>query len=212
MSSTPKAIDASELAKVTGGTHTDRWGTDGADTIATGDGMDKIFAGGGNDHISSGGGTDEVHAGAGSDFVNAGTGDDKVFGGEGNDTIQGRLGSDELHGEGGNDALDGGYRDGAADKAFGGEGNDTYIWSPGDGNDEFHGGNGQDTLFLHNVNLETFQNAVQLYNPGLQMLLASDGTMSFTDQSGTQVPFSGQVTIGGETMKFFDVERIKISF
>lgn len=212
MGSTPKAIDSDDLAKVVGGNYTDRRGTEGTDTITGTDGMDKVFAAGGNDVISTGGGADEVHAGTGDDFVNAGTGNDKVFGGEGNDTIQGRGGSDELFGEGGNDAMDGGYRDGAADKAFGGEGNDTYIWSPGDGNDEFHGGNGQDTLFLHNVNLETFQNAVQLYNPNLQMQLASDGTISFTDQSGAQVPFSGQVTIGGETMKFFEVERIRISF
>jgi Ca2+-binding RTX toxin-like protein len=212
MGGTPKAIDGEDLAKVVGGSFTDRYGTEGADTITGTDGMDKVFAGGGNDVVSTGGGTDEVHAGTGDDFVNAGTGNDKVFGGEGNDTIQGRGGSDELFGDGGNDAMDGGYRDGAADKAFGGEGNDSFVWAPGDGNDEFHGGNGQDTLMLQNVNLDTLNAALQLYDPGLQMLVNSQGQVSFTNQAGQQVSFSGQLTIGGETLKFFGVERLQIQF
>ncbi|MBU8536876.1 calcium-binding protein [Falsiroseomonas tokyonensis] len=210
MTGTPTTIAGSELEKVSGGSFTDRYGTEGADTIATGDGMDKIFAGGGNDIIGSGGGTDEVHAGSGNDFVNAGAGDDKVFGGDGHDTIQGRGGSDELFGEAGNDFLDGGAHDGVADKAFGGEGNDSFVWAPGDGNDEFHGGNGQDTLLLHGVNLDTLNAALQLYTPGLQMMVDLSGQVSFTNQSGQAVSFSGQITIGGETLKFFDVERLQI--
>ena len=211
MSNAPKTIESADLAKVTGGNFTDRHGTEGADLIATGDGMDKIFAGGGHDIINSGGGNDEVHAGTGDDFVNAGAGDDKVFGGDGNDTIQGRMGSDELHGGAGDDAMDGGNRDGAADKAFGGEGNDSFIWAPGDGNDEFHGGNGQDTLFLHNVNLDTLNAALQVYDRSLQMQVNSQGLVTFTNQAGQPVSFSGQITIGGETMKFFEGERLKIN-
>ena len=210
MSTTPRPIDTAALERVSGGTYTDRHGTEGADTIGTGDGMDKIFAGGGNDVVNSGGGVDEIHAGSGHDFVNAGAGDDKVFGGEGNDTIQGRGGSDELHGEGGNDAMDGGYRDGAADKAFGGEGNDSYIWSPGDGNDEFHGGEGVDTLRLHGVSLDTLQSALQMYDPNLRMQVNSAGQVSFTDAHGQPASFSGQLTIDGQTMKFFGIERIQV--
>jgi Ca2+-binding RTX toxin-like protein len=212
MTNSPKEIEGSDLAKVSGGNFSNRFGTEGDDVINTGSGMDKIFAGGGNDTISSGGGQDEVHAGAGDDVVEAGAGDDLVLGGAGNDYIHGGAGSDEMHGEAGNDILDGGAGDGAADFAFGGDGNDTFVWAPGDGNDEFHGGNGQDTLRLPGMNLETFQNALQLYTPGVEILVNSMGQVSFVNQAGQQVSFSGQITVGGETMKFFDVERIQIQF
>jgi Ca2+-binding RTX toxin-like protein len=210
MTGTPKQLDDSALSQVSGGNFTDRWGTAGADTISTGDGMDKIFAGAGNDLISSGGGTDEIHAGAGDDDIHAGAGDDKVFGGDGHDSIRGGAGFDELHGEGGHDAMDGGVRDGAADKAFGGDGDDRYIWSPGSGNDEFHGGTGQDALVLLNVSLEALQGGLQLYGSGLQMQLGPNGAVTFTDANGQPATFSGQLSIGGETLKFFDVERLHI--
>lgn len=212
MSGTPKAIDSSDLEKVTGGNYKDHFGTSGADSISTGADMDKIFAQGGDDTIISGGGNDEVHAGSGNDIVNAGNGNDKVFGEAGNDYINGGNGSDELHGGAGNDTIDGGGGDQAADKAFGGDGDDMFIWAPGDGNDEFHGGQGQDTLRLLGMNLDTLKSALQLYSPGLEMLVNSAGQVSFLNQAGQQVSFSGQITIGGETMKFFDIERIQINF
>jgi Ca2+-binding RTX toxin-like protein len=194
---------------LTGDGNDEAHGGSGADTINAGAGDDKVFGGVGNDGIGAGEGNDEVHAGTGNDNVNAGEGNDKVFGGEGSDNIQGRLGSDELHGEAGNDALDGGYRDGAVDKAFGGEGNDSYIWSPTDGNDEFHGGDGQDTLFLFKVSEADLRAGVQLYTPGLTMTVAQDGTVTFLDAQNRPATFSGELRIGGETLKFFDVEKLR---
>ena len=201
-------LRAADLARVSGGTFTDRWGTDGTDTIQTGDGMDKIFGLGGNDSIASGGGTDEVHAGDGYDRVNAGAGDDKVFGGTGNDSLDGGAGQDELHGGEGDDEMTGGAGDGAADKAFGGEGNDAYFWSPGSGNDEFHGEAGYDTLVLQGMNLHQFQAALQLYDPSLRLQVNAEGMVTFLNQANQPVSFSGQITVGGETMKFFGIERI----
>jgi Ca2+-binding RTX toxin-like protein len=228
MSTTPTPITAESLKAVTGGaadSYTDRSGTAGADTISVDTGMDKVFAGDGNDVITTGTGTDEVHAGSGSDFVHAGSGNDKVFGDAwggryGNDTIDGGAGSDELHGDapgeqnsGGNDALDGGRGDNAADKAFGGGGDDSYIWAPRDGNDEFHGDAGYDTLRLHTVTLDQLQAGLSLDNPNLQMLVNSLGQVSFVDTSTNQpVTFSGSFTIGGETVRFFNIERLQIQF
>ena len=204
----PTALDTATLARVAGGSFTDRWGTEGADHIQTGDGMDKIFAGGGNDAVNSGGGTDEIHAGAGDDYVNAGAGDDKAFGGDGNDILDGGAGQDELHGGSGGDAMTGGHGDHAADKAFGGEGNDSFYWSPGSGNDEFHGEAGTDVLALVGMDLAQFQAALQLYSPGLRMAVDSSGVVSFLNAQNQPATFSGQITVGGETLKFFDVERV----
>jgi Ca2+-binding RTX toxin-like protein len=201
------------LSGVTGGNFTDRYGTAGADNIITGDGMDKVFAGAGNDYVESNGGTDEVHAGEGNDVVSLGAGNDKAFGDAGNDTIQGGAGSDEMHGGQGDDALLGGRFDGAADKAFGGEGSDSYAWWQGSGSDEFHGGNGQDTLFLPDINLDTLNSALKLYDSGLEMLVNSSGDVTFHDKvTGEERSFSGEINVGGETLKFFNVEKLQIKF
>jgi Ca2+-binding RTX toxin-like protein len=197
----PQALDPQDLARATGGSFTDRFGTEGGDHIATGDGMDKVFGAGGNDTISSGGGQDEVHAGAGDDFVDAGAGDDKVFGGEGNDLILGGEGTDELHGGDGHDHLRGGA--GHGDKVFGGEGSDTFWWQAGDGNDELHGGNGADNIMLQGVTMEQLQ-------AGLQMFDSSSYTIS-----GNAIvfhgPANGQFVVNGEVVKFFDMEQITIA-
>lgn len=212
MSGSPKAIDGKDLERVSGGTFTDHRGTEANDVIVLGNGMDRVFAGGGSDIVSTGGGQDEVHAGSGNDHVNTGAGNDRAYGGEGNDYIFGGAGSDELFGDAGNDTLDGGGGDGAADRAFGGDGNDTFLWGPGDGNDEFHGGDGQDTLRLVGVNLHTLEAALQLQDPSLQMHVSSAGEVTFLNHVGDQVTFSGELRIGGETLKFINIERIVLTF
>jgi Ca2+-binding RTX toxin-like protein len=210
---TPAKIADAALAGVTGGNFTDRHGTPDHDNIITGDGMDKVFAGSGNDYVESNGGTDEVHAGAGNDVVSLGAGNDKAFGEDGHDTILGGAGSDEMHGGAGDDALLGGRGDEAADKAFGGDGADSYTWAPGDGNDEFHGGTGQDTLFLPATTLDDLNAALKLYDGGLEMLVKSSGEVTFHDRTtGEARSFSGELTIGGETLKFFSVEKMQIKF
>lgn len=72
---------------------------------------------------------------------------DYLVGSNKNDVIIGRTGPDVLIGEKGNDILIGGTERGSdveafpnSDTAAGNEGNDTFIWAPGDGNDQFLGG------------------------------------------------------------------------
>ncbi|MBU8537847.1 calcium-binding protein [Falsiroseomonas tokyonensis] len=200
MASETRTIPETDLARVAGGSFTDRFGTEGADAITTGDGMDKVFGAGGQDTIVSGGGQDEVHAGAGDDIVDAGSGDDKVFGEAGNDVLVGGAGTDELHGGDGHDHLRGGAGDG--DKVFGGEGSDTFWWQPGDGSDELHGGNGTDNVMLQGVTMEQLQAGLQMY----------DGA-SYTINGNAIVfngPANGQITINGEVVKFFGMEQITL--
>jgi Ca2+-binding RTX toxin-like protein len=127
-------------------------GTNGNDTITTGDGRDIIISANGDDIIYSGGGNDLVFAGSGDDTVFAGEGNDRVYGGSGNDTIHGeggndwlfgQKGDDTLYGGSGNDKLYGGYHN---DIFFGGTGHDLIIG--GQGNDEASGGEGDDIVLL----------------------------------------------------------------
>lgn len=76
---------------------------------------------------------------------------DIVEGSDDNDLLVGALGIDVLFGKGGNDVLIGGTEDFNPfnrDRAFGGAGDDVFIWAPGDGNDFFDGGAGQDVLMI----------------------------------------------------------------
>ena len=76
-----------------------------------------------------------------------------LWGGTGDDLIYGSVQNDGLYGQGGNDTLYGGI---GADKMYGGAGNDDYYGEDGndlfwqeatvDGDDEFFGGAGIDTL------------------------------------------------------------------
>lgn len=65
------------------------------------------------------------------------------------DVLLGRLGVDVLFGGLGDDVLVGGsehFNPENRDRAFGEAGNDVFLWSPGDGNDFFDGGEGIDTV------------------------------------------------------------------
>lgn len=68
-----------------------------------------------------------------------------------NDLLVGGLGIDILLGGEGDDVLIGGTEDFNPlnrDRAFGNQGDDSFLWAPGDGNDFFDGGLGQDVLFM----------------------------------------------------------------
>jgi hypothetical protein len=214
MTETPKkpaSLPEGALQGVAGG-FTDRFGTAGSEQIVTGDDMDKIFADAGNDTVFAGGGQDEVHLGSGDDQAQLGAGDDKAFGEAGNDIIDGGAGQDEMHGGEGNDLIFGGTGDGARDLAFAGAGDDVYVWGRGDGNDEFHGEQGNDTLALTNVTFDQLQAAFTSYSWGLTMQYnpATNGVI-FLDANGQQASFSGELNIGGETLKVFNIESIVVA-
>ncbi|MCR0983533.1 calcium-binding protein [Roseomonas populi] len=212
MSIAKKPLNVSELDKVVGGAFQQTGG--GNDVVSgTGD-ADVIFTGAGNDTASGGAGNDQLYGEAGNDVLSGGAGTDLLFGGEGHDTLNGGAGQDQLQGGEGNDSLDGGVGDGAADLAFGGAGNDSFIWAPGDGNDQFQGGAGTDTLQLDNVSLHQLQSSLALEgNTNLQMHVASGPqgpTVTFTDAAGIPATVQGSITIGGETLRFSEIEKIQL--
>ncbi|WP_426954642.1 calcium-binding protein [Muricoccus radiodurans] len=212
MSGTRTAIDAKDLEKVVGGAFQQ---TGAGSDVVTGTGQDDvIFSGAGNDTVAAGAGNDQAYGEAGNDVLAGGAGNDLLFGGEGHDTLNGGAGQDQLQGGEGNDSLDGGAGDRAADLAFGGAGNDSFIWAPGDGSDQFQGGAGTDTLQLDNVSLHQLQSALTLEgNTNLQMHVGSTPqgpTVTFTDAAGNPATFQGVINIGGESLRFSEVERIQL--
>jgi Ca2+-binding RTX toxin-like protein len=139
------------------------YGTDFADTIATGDApnggtlfQSGIFGYAGNDSITTGSRQDTIGGGAGDDVIRSGgdvdrisadEGSDQVFGEEGNDIIYGGSGADVLDGGNGNDFInggDGGISQDGADLVHGGEGDDRLEGDIGD--DRLFGDGGADTL------------------------------------------------------------------
>jgi Ca2+-binding RTX toxin-like protein len=201
-------LDDDSLAKVVGGAF--QQGGAGNDSLYGTANADVIFAGGGNDTAVTGAGNDQAYGEGGNDVIHTGSGNDLAFGGAGNDTINGGSGQDQLRGEDGNDFLDGGAGDGAADLAFGGAGSDTFIWAPGDGNDQFQGGMGLDTLNIVGMSMNDLQAALTLEgNTGLQMHV-NNNVVTFTDASGNPATFGGAITVGGETMRFSEIEQIRL--
>ncbi|MBP0491549.1 calcium-binding protein [Pararoseomonas indoligenes] len=212
-SSEKKFLDVKELDKVVGGAF-QQTGAGNDYVTGTGD-ADVIFTGAGNDTVSAGAGNDQVYGEAGNDTIATGAGNDLAFGGTGSDVINGGAGQDQLYGEDGDDRLDGGVGDGAADLAFGGAGNDSFIWAPGDGSDQFQGGTGNDTLQLDNVSLHQLQSSLTLEgNTNLQMHVGNNAQgqqeVTFTNASGQPATFQGVINIGGESLRFSEVEKIAL--
>ncbi|MDW5318253.1 calcium-binding protein [Rhizobium sp. PL01] len=145
-------------------------GGDGDDILYGGAGDDRLFGGNGNDILFGGYGDDQLYGETGDDVLIAGAGDDVASGGSGDDKLFGENGNDELTGDAGKDLLDGGDGD---DMLTGGTGDDVVIAGAGndrvivglsaeeirnaegrpvaapetpDGNDNYQGGDGYDTL------------------------------------------------------------------
>lgn len=121
--------------------------------------------------------------GSGDNHFNAGAGNDQAHGGDGNDSF--RMGTGD-------------------DKAFGGDGNDVFYWAPGDGNDEFHGGAGQDSVVIEGTPFSSISSA--------NIMMYEGGSYRF---EGNSIVFngsaSGQITLGGQVIKFFGMERINFT-
>jgi Ca2+-binding RTX toxin-like protein len=186
----------------------------GNDTLSGTGQNDVIFSGAGNDWVNAGPGDDQVYGEAGNDMIHAGAGNDLAFGGDGNDTLNGGSGQDQLQGGAGDDLLDGGAGDAATDLAFGGAGNDTFLWAAGDGSDQVQGGAGQDTLRLHGVSLQQLTSALRLEGGDTLKMQVSSSTqgnvVTFVDAAGNPATFQGTVSIGGETLRFSEIERIAL--
>ncbi|WP_165694167.1 calcium-binding protein [Teichococcus deserti] len=203
-----KPISSEKLEKVVGGAFVQ--GTAGADNIVTGNENDVVLAGAGNDHVATGVGHDQVQGQDGNDVIDTGAGNDLAFGGAGHDYINGGQGSDQLYGEDGNDILDGGAGDGAADLAFGGAGDDTFIWAPGDGNDQFEGGPGNDTLRVVGMSMHDLQSALNQEGRSDLTIRVQGNGITFVDAHGQPATFNGSINVGGETMRFSNIEKITL--
>jgi Ca2+-binding RTX toxin-like protein len=221
----PKAIETERLSGVSGGISMfgGTFGSGGGISIWPGPGG----GGGGGEqpidaHLTQGddkrdgtSGNDTIHAYGGNDSVWAGAGDDKVFGGEGHDWLQGGTGADEIHGHGGNDYIEGNAvnaaGDGASDLVFAGDGNDTIAWTKGSGDDVIHGQGGTDTLRLQDVSEEELLAGMNAHNTDLMLKPDGDGLFSFVLPNGkTVTDVSGTFTIGGETVTFYNMEKVRI--
>ncbi|WP_458097861.1 calcium-binding protein [Roseomonas sp. WA12] len=208
----PKPLSPDALDKVVGGAFQQTGA--GNDAVYGTSEADVIFTGSGNDTANGGAGNDQIFGEAGDDRLLGGAGNDLIFGGIGNDTLNGGAGQDQLQGGDGNDVLDGGVGDRATDLAYGGAGTDSFVWAPGDGNDQFQGGAGNDTLQLDNVNLQQLQSSLTLEgDTNLQMHVGSSPqgpTVTFTDAAGNPATFQGVINIGGESLRFSEVEKIQL--
>jgi Ca2+-binding RTX toxin-like protein len=116
-------------------------GTDGDDTINTGNLNNNINSGAGNDTITSGAGNDLVNGGKGDDKINDGAGDDYVIGGDGDDTVLLGPGDDYVNLGPGNDTLVINMAEdiGKLNYADGGEGEDTVVFVIDDPNELLKG-------------------------------------------------------------------------
>ncbi len=108
----------------TGEDHVVLGGTEGNDTILSGDGDDTLWGDGGNDRLDGGYGDDNIRGGAGDDIITDTGGSDNIQGGDGNDVIQGGAGTDLILGGFGNDFIVTGEDN---DEAFGGAGDDFIL-------------------------------------------------------------------------------------
>lgn len=144
-------------------------GGDGDDTISSGADDDSINGNKGDDVITLTGGDDTVRGGQDDDTISVNgainaeilaygdkgddtitfstnTGDSTIFGGEGADTITGGATADDsINGNQGDDVINGGT--GAGDDTLrGGQGADSITGAASDGDDEYYGDKGADTL------------------------------------------------------------------
>ncbi|MEI4473492.1 Hint domain-containing protein [Frigidibacter sp. MR17.24] len=190
----------------------------GSDTISGGAGNDSILGGDGDDSILMGSGQNTVYGGEGNDYVDdavgprlvgpnyidGGGGADTLISGDGNDTIYGGDGNDSILGEGGNDYIDGGAGDddiqagAGANTVYGGAGNDRIddikgvVGDPGP--NEFHGGDGHDTIYSGNGNDTVFGDAGNDYiyaEGGNDLIDGGDGNDWVQAGSGDDTIFGG---------------------
>ena len=126
------------------------YGTNGTDTISTGNDNGAIYGLGGNDTISDSSGSDTIDGGDGNDTItDSGNGTNLLKGGAGNDTITfASVANNTIEGGTGDDLIKMDYptsmADAYANTLTGGAGNDvlqsgnsadTYIFNRGDGSD-----------------------------------------------------------------------------
>ena len=211
MNDAPRAItplSPETLRQVSGGDLI--LGHGGPDTITGSAGDDVMIGGFGHDELRAGEGNDVLVGGDGRDLLEGDSGDDTLSGGAGADTIVGGTGTNVIAGGAGADVLVGGtyWWDSDTENFF--------HWRPGDGADVVYGSPGRDTLVLEDLGL---------HFTAVQQLITLAGGTGFDggfDRGAGSNPWvsegifrltgdgNGTITIGGETITFFGIERIQL--
>ena len=138
-----------------------KFGTDGAETIIGSIGNDSIHGAGGDDLLDGGAGDDifngladgRRYATSGNKTILGGAGNDLIFDGDGNDWIDGGADNDTIYSNVGNDTITGGAGDDSINGIRAGSGYSDYYATRGNkiisgdaGNDFLLGGSGADTI------------------------------------------------------------------
>jgi Ca2+-binding RTX toxin-like protein len=100
--------------------------------------VEELEGGDANDVLTGSGGDNYLDGNGGADLLKGGDGDDNLYGDDGNDTLRGGDGEDGLTGAQDNDVL---YGDAGDDGLY----SDNTL----DGDDDFHGGTGIDSLYYY---------------------------------------------------------------
>jgi len=82
------------------------------------------------------------------------------------------------------------------------------CWAPAEGDAHFAGRPAADVLALRGVTLTQLIIAINVLEPGLSLHLDRDGGLGFVDHGGEKMPFSGDLTIRGATLRFTGVTNI----
>jgi Ca2+-binding RTX toxin-like protein len=151
----------------------------------------------GADSLAGGPETNLAWGAAGNDTVVGNGGNDRLSGGTGDDLISGGEGTDLLAGDAGQDTVDGGA------------GSDIVTWRQGDGNDSLVGGSQHELGDVLRMEVQGMSGAELLQaiqpDPGSSQprLLAGGNSIDLTGVTGT-------ITIGGETIRFAEFERLML--
>ena len=177
-------------------------GSNGKDTITTGDGDDIVDGGNGKDTITTNDGDDFIDGGNGKDTIDAGDGNDTIIGGTGNDDIDAGSGDDTIDATDGYDTVDAGSGDDTITIDYGfGAGDDGSESGSGSGSGSggeiefgiFDGGDGDDALVFEGSGLEIDLTAIDSDaitnietldidgNGGNSLKLSADDVLDMTD-------------------------------
>lgn len=208
---------------MSGGTGDDYMDGGAGDDVMSGDGgQDRMFGGQGNDIMSGGDGRDAMSGGQGADVMDAGAGDDTVAGDDGDDFIDGGDGDDTVDGGAGNDTILLGQGN---DSGAGGSGNDTFLVQQAgpenttpesgpvdDGDDNYDGGEGTDTIDMSDLHQSVFvdfdKGTIDSAEAGhdtfenIEHIIGGHGDDCFTASSGEAVMTGGE----GDDQYIFDVK------
>lgn len=81
-------------------------------------------------------------------------------------------------------------------------------WNPLDGDALFHGAAGQDVVALRHVTLTQLLSVINVEGQGMSLHLDRDGHLGMLDREGKSIPFSGDITLHGATLRFAAVTRL----